>query len=385
MQQDFTLSAYNYPLPPENIAQHPADRREDSRLFVLHRETDAREHRTFTNIVDLLQPGDLLVINDTKVFPARLLGQKDTGGKAEVFLLSYPLLIEDTEDKPATPGSRGIRPSLAVSATAVATALIKSSKRPRQGSTITINNDLSCTILEQLGEGRVRIALHYDRHKGLTEILKDHGQIPLPPYIARTNGSTAEDSNRYQTVYANQPGAVAAPTAGLHFSETLLEKIRGKGVSIARITLHVGYGTFAPVRTEAILDHTIHQEYVHISKENAEKINTVRQEGGKIWAVGTTTVRALEFAGNQEGKVQPTDGWCDLYIVPGYRFKVIDNLITNFHLPQSSLLFLVSALCGRERLLDCYREAITLGYRFYSYGDAMAIMKEAVAEKSATA
>ncbi len=362
MQQDFTLTAYDYPLPPENIAQHPADRREDSRLFVLHRETDTREHRTFTDIVDLLQPGDLLVINDTKVFPARLLGQKDTGGKADVFLLSYPLLIEDTAEK-------------AASATAVATALIKSSKRPRQGSTITINDDLSCTILEQLGEGRVSIALHYDRQKELTEILKNHGQIPLPPYIARTNGSTAEDSNRYQTVYADQPGAVAAPTAGLHFSESLLEKIRNKGVTIARITLHVGYGTFAPVRTEAIRDHTIHQEYVHISKENAETINRVRQEAGKIWAVGTTTVRALEFAGNEEGKVLPTDGWCNLYIVPGYRFKVIDNLITNFHLPQSSLLFLVSALCGRERLLDCYREAIAQGYRFYSYGDAMAITK----------
>jgi S-adenosylmethionine:tRNA ribosyltransferase-isomerase len=360
MQQDFTLSAYDYPLPPENIAQHPADRREDSRLFVLHRETDIREHRTFTDIVDLLQPGDLLVINDTKVFPARLLGQKDTGGKAEVFLLSYPLLIENTADQAAT---------------ATANALIKSSKRPRPGSVITMNDDFSCTILEQLGEGRVRIALHYDRQKDLAEILKNHGQIPLPPYIARTNGSTDEDSNRYQTVYANQPGAVAAPTAGLHFSETLLEKIRGKGVSIARITLHVGYGTFAPVRTEAILDHIIHQEYIHISKENAEKINTARQEGGKIWAVGTTTVRALEFAGNKEGQVQPTDGWCNLYIVPGYSFKVIDNLITNFHLPQSSLLFLVSALCGRERLLDCYQEAITLGYRFYSYGDAMAITK----------
>lgn len=361
MQQDFTLTAYDYPLPPENIAQHPVDRREDSKLFVLHRKTDKREHRTFTGIVDLLQPGDLLVVNDTKVFPARLLGQKDTGGKAEVFLLSYPLLIEDTEEMAGT-------------ATAVATALIKSSKRPRPESVITISNDLSCTVLEQLGEGRVRVMLHYDRQKGLTEILKSHGQIPLPPYIARDHGSTAEDSNRYQTVYADQPGAVAAPTAGLHFSEPLLEKIRNKGVSIARITLHVGYGTFAPVRTEAILDHTIHHEYVHISEENAEAINTVRQRGGKIWAVGTTTVRALEFAGNQQGQVQPTDGWCDLYIVPGYRFQMVDNLITNFHLPQSSLLFLVSALCGRERLLDCYQEAIAQGYRFYSYGDAMAIL-----------
>ena len=357
MQQDFTLNAYDFPLPPENIAQHPADRREDSRLFVLHRQTDLREHRHFMDIVDLLQKGDLLVINDTKVFPARLLGRKDTGGKAEVFLLSYPLLSETGTEMSAT-----------------ATALIKSSKRPRPGSVITINDDLSCTILEELSEGRVSIALHYDRQKGLTEILKDHGQIPLPPYIARANGSTEEDSRRYQTVYASQPGAVAAPTAGLHFSETLLEEISRKGVSIARITLHVGFGTFAPVRSEAIRDHTIHKEYVHISQENAETINRVRREGGKIWAVGTTTVRALEFAGDEQGKVQPTDDWCDLYIMPGFRFKVVDNLITNFHLPQSSLLFLVSALCGRERLLECYRQAIALGYRFYSYGDAMAIL-----------
>ncbi|MFH2122940.1 MAG: tRNA preQ1(34) S-adenosylmethionine ribosyltransferase-isomerase QueA [Pseudomonadota bacterium] len=369
MQQDFSLKAYDYPLPQENIAQHPADRREDSRLFILHRQSDVREHRHFSDIVDLLQEGDLLVVNDTKVFPARLLGRKDTGGKAEVFLLSYPKINADMAD---TADEEDDTTALA---TATATALIKSSKAPRPGSTIRINADLSCTILEQLGEGRVKITLHYKRKQGLAEALIDHGQIPLPPYIERNNGSTVEDSKRYQTVYAAQPGAVAAPTAGLHFSEELLTKISDKGILIARITLHVGYGTFAPVRTEAILEHTIHQEYVHISKENAETINTVRQRGGKIWAVGTTTVRALEFAGNEEGDVQPTDGWCDLYILPGYRFKVIDNLITNFHLPQSSLLFLVSALCGRERLLDCYRQAIARGYRFYSYGDAMAIMK----------
>ncbi len=364
MQQDFSLKAYDYPLPPENIAQHPADKREDSRLFVLNRTTDTREHKYFTDIVDLLQPGDLLVINDTKVFPARLLGRKDTGGKAEIFLLSYPQAA-----------STALASDLPPTAAATATALIKSSKRPRAGSVIIVNEHLSCTILEHLDGGRIKITLHYNQHQGLPEILKDHGQIPLPPYITRTNGSTANDSQRYQTVYADQPGAVAAPTAGLHFSETLLEKIREKGVKIARVTLHVGYGTFAPVRTEAILDHTIHQEYVHISVENAEKINGVRQAGGKIWAVGTTTVRALEFAGKKTGNVQPTDGWCDLYIVPGYQFRVIDNLITNFHLPQSSLLFLVAALCGRERLLDCYQEAIRHGYRFYSYGDAMAIMK----------
>lgn len=356
MQQDFTLKAYNYLLPPENIAQHPADRREGSRLFVLHSQTDEREDRHFSDIIDLLQRGDLLVVNDTKVFPARLLGQKDTGGKAEVFLLSYPLLSAGTKEM-------------------VATALVKSSKRPKTGSVITMGDNLSCTILAQLSEGRFKIALHFDRQKSLSEILEEHGQIPLPPYIARDKGSTAEDSKRYQTVYASQPGAVAAPTAGLHFSEDLLAKIREKGVTIARVTLHVGYGTFAPVRTETIRDHSIHKEYVQISQENAAAINAARLGGGKIWAVGTTTVRALEFAGDQEGRVEPTDGWCDLYIVPGYKFKVIDNLITNFHLPQSSLLFLVSALCGRERLLDCYRQAIAQGYRFYSYGDAMTIIK----------
>jgi len=356
MQQDFTLKAYDYHLPPENIAQHPADKRGDSRLFVLNQTTDVREHRSFTDIVDLLQPGDLLVINDTRVFPARLLGHKDTGGKAEVFLLSYP---QESEEKGEI----------------TATALIKSSKRPHPGSSILISDELSCTILESLGEGRVKIALHYDQAKGLAEILSACGQIPLPPYITRDTGSTDEDARRYQTVYANRPGAVAAPTAGLHFSEDLLAKIREKGVTIARITLHVGYGTFAPVRTEAILEHTIHQEYIHISKENADTINSVRQQGGKIWAVGTTTVRALEFAAQESGRVTATEGWCSLYIVPGFRFQVIDNLITNFHLPQSSLLFLVSALCGRERLLNCYREAIAHNYRFYSYGDAMVILK----------
>jgi len=356
MQQDFTLKAYDYHLPPENIAQHPADKRGDSRLFVLNQTTDVREHRSFTDIVDLLQPGDLLVINDTRVFPARLLGHKDTGGKAEVFLLSYP---QESEEKGEI----------------TATALIKSSKRPHPGSSILISDELSCTILESLGEGRVKIALHYDQAKGLAEILSACGQIPLPPYITRDTGSTDEDARRYQTVYADRPGAVAAPTAGLHFSEDLLAKIREKGVTIARITLHVGYGTFAPVRTEAILEHAIHQEYIHISQENADTINSVRQQGGKIWAVGTTTVRALEFAAQESGRVTATEGWCSLYIVPGFRFQVIDNLITNFHLPQSSLLFLVSALCGRERLLDCYREAISHNYRFYSYGDAMVILK----------
>jgi S-adenosylmethionine:tRNA ribosyltransferase-isomerase len=356
MQQDFTLAAYDYHLPPENIAQHPTDKREESRLFVLNRSADTQEHRRFTDIIDLLQSGDTLVINDTKVFPARLIGRKDTGGKAEVFLLSYPL----------ESGEKGV---------STAQALIKSSKRPQPGSSIIINDELSCTVVEDLGDGQARLALHYEKNTAVAEILMRYGQIPLPPYITREQGSTDADRQRYQTVYANNYGAVAAPTAGLHFSETLLEQIRAKGVGIATITLHVGYGTFAPVRTEAILDHSIHQEFIHISKENAAAINQVKELGGTIWAVGTTTVRALEFAAKKTGQVQAITDWCDLYIVPGYRFQVAHNLITNFHLPQSSLLFLVSALCGREKLLDCYREAIAQGYRFYSYGDAMVIIK----------
>ncbi|MBU1139868.1 MAG: tRNA preQ1(34) S-adenosylmethionine ribosyltransferase-isomerase QueA, partial [Proteobacteria bacterium] len=253
------------------------------------------------------------------------------------------------------------------------TALIKSSKRSKPGSRLLLGPDLSAVILELLDEGKVRIELRYPGSKELATILDEHGQVPLPPYISRTEGSTEEDRKRYQTVYAHSPGAVAAPTAGLHFSEKLLQAIQKKGIDTAHITLHVGHGTFAPVRCEEIRDHRIHEEYVSVSKESADKINRVRANGGKIWAVGTTTVRTLEFMADVHGQMQAGDGWCRLYIVPGYEFKVVDNLITNFHLPQSSLLFLVAALCGRQTLLESYQEAIKLGYRFYSYGDAMAI------------
>ncbi len=357
MQQDFSLHSYDYTLPPENIAQHPADARENSRLLILHREDGRREHARFHQIIDLLNPGDLLVVNNTKVFPARLLGHKESGGKVEVFLLSYPLAVEDEGDVKR----------------ASATALVKSSKRPKPGSRLLLGSDLSASVMELLDNGKVRIELHYPGNKELTTLLEDHGQVPLPPYISRNEGSTEEDRKRYQTVYAHKPGAVAAPTAGLHFSEELLQAIAQKGIDTAHITLHVGHGTFAPVRCEEIREHRIHEEYVSVSKEDADKINKVRANGGKIWAVGTTTVRTLEFMADQNGMVQPGDGWCRLYIVPGFQFKVVDNLITNFHLPQSSLLFLVAALCGRQTLLDTYQEAIEQGYRFYSYGDAMVI------------
>ncbi len=363
MQQDFNLQSYDYHLPEENIAQHPADKRDNSRLLVLHHPEGRIEHRRFADIIDLIPATDMLVVNDTKVFPARLTGTKQTGGKIEVFLIGFPQ--ENTETGNSSEWS-----------TASATALLKASKRPRPDSLITIGPRLTCRVLELLTDGKARVELRYKRGEELTGILAEYGQVPLPPYIERADGTTPEDKERYQTVYADEPGAVAAPTAGLHFTDPLLQALSAKGIAIGKITLHVGYGTFAPVRSERIVDHHIHEEYVIIPPETTEKINAIRKNGGRIWAVGTTTVRALEFAADDSGQVRPIKDWCSLYIMPGYRFKVIDNLITNFHLPCSSLLFLVSALCGRKTLLACYREAIREDYRFYSYGDAMAIIKE---------
>jgi S-adenosylmethionine:tRNA ribosyltransferase-isomerase len=359
MQQDFLLESYDYHLPQENIAQHPADRRDNSRLLILHQSSRDIEHRRFSQIPDFLAKNDMLVINNTRVFPARLLGHKQTGGKTEIFLLEYPRKNANS-----------------FHGTAEAAALIKASKKPKPGSLIAIGDKLSCRILELLEDGKARIELRYPEDDELENILAEHGQVPLPPYIERAGQTTAEDIERYQTVYADRPGAVAAPTAGLHFTDTLLQSLSSKGIAIGRLTLHVGYGTFAPVRCEKIKEHNIHAEHIHIPRKTAELINATKKRGGRIWAVGTTTVRALEFAADEQGRVSPFEGWCDLYIVPGYRFKVIDNLITNFHLPRSSLMFLVSALCGRETLLACYKEAITQGYRFYSYGDAMAIISK---------
>jgi S-adenosylmethionine:tRNA ribosyltransferase-isomerase len=256
----------------------------------------------------------------------------------------------------------------------VVNGLIKSSKRPKTGSQILINEMLSCTVKEDLEGGKLRLILHYDQQLGLAETLQRSGQVPLPPYISRKDGCTTEDVQRYQTVYASQPGAVAAPTAGLHFTDDLLRSITEQGTLFGQVTLHVGYGTFAPVRETDITRHQIHREYLTISQETVDKIALTKKRGGKIWAVGTTTVRALEYGAKATGRLEAIEDWCDLYIYPGFQFKVIDNLITNFHLPDSSLMFLVSALCGRETLLDCYKEAIKEKYRFFSYGDAMAII-----------
>ncbi len=356
MQEDHRLSAYRYQLPETLIAQRPADARDESRLMVVDRSQKTLVHRRFSDLAEFIGEKDMLVVNNTRVFPARLLGRKQTGGKAEVFLLEFPVIDNEAQ---------GI---------AKAAALIKSSKRPKQGTEIEIAPDLTITVIEDQGDGKAALQLRYDPTTGLAATLKRAGQVPLPPYIARQDGCTPEDVVRYQTVYASQPGAVAAPTAGLHFTDQLLASIGKKGALLGQVTLHVGYGTFAPVRDEDITRHRIHEEYFSVSKETVDAVEMTKKRGGKIWAVGTTTVRALECAGQASGRLQAMAGWCNLYIYPGFRFKVIDNLITNFHLPDSSLLFLVAALCGRMTLLDCYQTAIREGYRFFSYGDAMAII-----------
>jgi len=351
---DFLLSSYRYHLPPGQIAQYPADKRDQARLLMLEAASGQIEHGRFADIAHLIGADDVLVINDTRVFPARLIGRKTSGGKAEVFLLEFP--------RPVAAGA------------AVVTALVKSSKRPKPGGEIVIGDGLRCLVEEDLPDGKLRLRLFFPPEEDLTGLLERLGQVPLPPYIGRDRGRP-EDRDRYQTVYADKVGAVAAPTAGLHFTPELLARLRAKGTGIAHLTLHVGYGTFQPVRCENILSHPIHSEYIEVPAACIEAIEASRRNNGKVWAVGTTTTRALEFAARNGKGLQPISGWCDLFIYPGFQFQVVDNLITNFHLPETSLMFLVAALCGRERLLACYEAAIREGYRFYSYGDAMAIYR----------
>ncbi|OQX19047.1 MAG: tRNA preQ1(34) S-adenosylmethionine ribosyltransferase-isomerase QueA [Desulfobulbaceae bacterium A2] len=353
----YDLAAYDYELPPEAIAQHPLARRDASRLLVLDCRHDELQHRRFDELPLVLREDDLLVLNDTRVFPARLHGRKKSGGRIELLLLHYPLGCDE--------GSGGGH--------ADCTVLARGIQGLRPGARLLFSPDLEGELLERLPEqGQARVRLH---HRGdLGALLEALGQLPLPPYIHRPNGNTTEDRERYQTSYAAVPGAVAAPTAGLHFSDALLERLHGIGVRTSRLTLHVGHGTFAPVRSEDIRRHLIHREYVTIPEQCAVEVNRQRRRGGRIWAVGTTTTRAMESMTDEQGTVRPGTGWCDFYIHPPYRFRTVDNLITNFHLPRSSLLFLVSALAGRERILASYREAVKQGYRFFSYGDAMAII-----------
>jgi S-adenosylmethionine:tRNA ribosyltransferase-isomerase len=322
----------------------------------------------FTDIVNSFHPGDLLVVNDTKVFPARLEGKKDTGGKVELFLLEYP----DFNNVEKTAGNEYSQKKQCLTVT----GLIKSSKRPKVGSRFNFSPALEGELLQYLADGKAIVKLFFDitvdGHP--EEILMQCGRVPLPPYIHRDKEDHPNDHERYQTLFARKSGAIAAPTAGLHFSEELLQKLKDHTIQIAPITLHVGYGTFAPVRVKDIRQHKIHEEYVEVSTKTAELINQTLKKGKKVWAVGTTTVRTLEFAANNHGQVEAKQGWCGLYIYPGYKFKVVNGLVTNFHLPGSSLLFLVAALAGKSNILHAYQKAIQLGYRFYSYGDAMLII-----------
>jgi S-adenosylmethionine:tRNA ribosyltransferase-isomerase len=347
----FLLNDYNYDLPENLIAQKPVSQRDRSKLLFLHKETGELSHHKFYDICDLLLPKDLLVLNDTRVIPARLFGKKKTGGKAEVFILDYPGTHENTGDNEL-----------------VLRCLIKASKGPKNGAPLFFGQGLQGRVMD--GQNGI-YTVTFSSTNNFERLLDKIGHVPLPPYIKRND--CKDDRTSYQTVYASKKGAVAAPTAGLHFSKELLKKIEKKGIKIVTVTLHVGYGTFLPVRVSDIRDHKIHSEWYSISEEAAQIINRAKMKGRRIIAVGTTCVRTLEYASDQRGNVAHGSGNCDLFIYPGYRFKVVDAMITNFHLPKSTLLMLVSAFAGRENILNAYQSAIDKQYRLFSYGDAMFI------------
>ena len=338
------LKDFKYDLPEELIAQDPLEDRSSSRLMVLHKDTGRIEHKIFRDIIDYLNPGDCLVINDTKVIPARLMGIKeDTGATIEVLLLK-----RNADD--------------------VWECLVKPGKKARIGARIVFGEGLLVgEIVDVIEDGNRMIKFHYE---GIfEEILDKLGQMPLPPYITHK----LQDKNRYQTVYARNEGSAAAPTAGLHFTKELLEKIKEKGVNVVSITLHVGLGTFRPVKVDKIEEHHMHTETFNISKEAADTINRTRAAGGRVIAVGTTSCRTLESAATDDGTIPARSGDTDIFIYPGYKFKAIDCLITNFHLPESTLIMLVSALAGRDNIMNAYETAVKERYRFFSFGDAMFI------------
>ncbi|KUK72895.1 MAG: S-adenosylmethionine:tRNA ribosyltransferase-isomerase [Clostridiales bacterium 38_11] len=341
-KSQLTTKDFDFFLPEEQIAQKPIKDREKSRLMVLSKEKRSITHQYFYNILDYLEAGDCLVLNDTRVIPARLFGKKKTGAIIELLLLKR-LSINRWE------------------------CLVKPGKRARMGTVIDFGDRLKAAVTEDLEDGLKILEFTYD---GLFEaILDELGEMPLPPYIKEK----LQEKDRYQTVYARQNGSSAAPTAGLHFTPDLLQSIRDKGVHIAFLTLHVGLGTFRPVKVDKIDDHIMHSEYYELTEENAGLINRVRENKGRIISVGTTSTRTLESIFKKHGQVIEDSGWTDIFIYPGYEFQVIDGLITNFHLPESTLLMLVSAFSDRELILDSYKEAILNGYRFFSFGDAMYI------------
>lgn len=343
------LQEFDYVLPEELIAQHPAEKRENSRMLVVHRDTGEVEHRHFFDILEYIRPGDCLVLNDSKVIPARLFGVKEpTGAKIEV------LLIRRLEGD-------------------IWEAMVKPGKRLKEGDFVNFSTD--CLFKGQIvGEGKDGTRkIHFFYEGVFHQLLDTYGKIPLPPYISRENEK--EDKNRYQTVYCKHEGSVAAPTAGLHFTSALLEQIREKGVQIVFVTLHVGIGTFRPVKTEDITRHVMHFEEYTIRPEAAQIINEAKKEGRRVIAVGTTSTRTLESAAREDGLVEPGSSSTNLFIYPPcYRFKIVDGLLTNFHLPKSTLLMLISAFYDREKILEAYRLAVRENYRFFSYGDCMLLL-----------
>ena len=343
------VSDYDYQLPDHRIARYPSERRDASRLLVVPRGGGARRHLRFHEVVDLFEPGDVVVVNESKVLPARLLGRKPTGAQAEVFLL---------------------RPAPATDDDHLWEALVRPGGKLKPGRTVHIADDLTVEILDAApGGGRlVRLVCP----GSVEDALDRHGVMPLPPYIDRD--AEPLDRERYQTVYARVPGSVAAPTAGLHFTPEVLAALDAKGVTRAAVTLHVGVGTFRPVEVDDPADHELHHETYEVSPEAAEAVNRARRGGGRVWAVGTTAVRTLESVADADGVLHPGTGSTDLFIRPPYRFRVVDCLLTNFHLPRSTLLMLVAALGGYRQVMDAYAEAVAGPYRFYSYGDAMAVV-----------
>lgn len=334
-------SDFYYDLPEELIAQVPIEDRSASRLMVVDKETGEYEHRHFTDILDYFEEGDCLVLNDTRVLPARLIGEKkDSGGKMEFLLLKR---FEDDSWE----------------------TLVKPGKRAKIGSRFVFGGELEAEVIDVLEDGSRRVKFIYN---GIFEEILDRlGDMPLPPYITHQ----LEDRERYQTVYSKHNGSAAAPTAGLHFTKELLKKVEEKGVDIAYITLHVGLGTFRPVKVEDVDNHKMHSEYYVVTKEAKEKINRAKSSGKKVVCVGTTSCRTVESAADVKGHIEEKSGWTDIFIYPGYEFKIVDRLITNFHLPESTLIMLVSAMSTRENILRAYEEAVSQKYRFFSFGDAM--------------
>ncbi len=353
----YALSDYNYELPEGLIAQKPADRRDDSNLLVMDRQSGELSHDRFNTLGQFLMPGDVLVINNTAVIPAKLTGRKDSGGKAEVLVCNF-----SGNGNARTPKTHRVYE-----------CLVKAAKPLKPGSSLYFEEGLSARVIER---SNGTYFIRFNAAGDFETLLDRIGQVPLPPYIRRSPklAPPCDDRAAYQTVYASEKGAIAAPTAGLHFTAGLLEKLKARGIAIVALTLHVGHGTFLPVRAQDIRSHRMHAESYSIPAQAADTINSARKAGQRVVAVGTTSVRTLEYASDSAGHVRAESGRCDLFIYPGYRYKAVDAMITNFHLPQSTLLMLVSAFAGRENVLHAYQEAIRRNYRFYSYGDAMLIL-----------